>query len=124
MGGLLRRITLTALFLQNPFLPIAILMGLLLLSPRMVDVGRFSIEMIWKWESFVIIYSAGPLFGRGTIENDLYISDNCHQNEDSFSALGGGRGAYGEGAGLNEHALFGQRQFRVLDYEVFKIVID
>jgi hypothetical protein len=61
--------------------------------------------------------SYGPWFGIGP---DLYISDNCHQNDYSCSRLGG---SYGRGPGLNQYALFGQERFRVVDYEVFKIVI-
>jgi hypothetical protein len=63
--------------------------------------------------------SCGPDFGGGA--SDLYISDNCHQNDYSMSRLGG---SYGRGPGLNKHALFGQERFRVVDYEVFKIVIE
>jgi hypothetical protein len=33
-------------------------------------------------------------------------------------------GSYGRGRGLNQYALFGQEDFRVVDYEVFKIVIE
>jgi hypothetical protein len=62
----------------------------------------------------------GPDFG-DEYSNDLLISDNCHQNEYSMSSLGG---AYGRGPGLNQYALFGQEEFRVVDYEVLKIVIE
>jgi hypothetical protein len=56
----------------------------------------------------------GPVFNI-----DLLIRDNCHENDESCSELGN---AYGGGADRN--ALFGQRNFRVSDYEVFKIVIE
>jgi hypothetical protein len=52
---------------------------------------------------------------------DLSISNNYHQNEYSCSRLGG---SYGRGPGVNQYALFGQERFRVIDYEVFKIVIE
>jgi microcystin-dependent protein len=52
---------------------------------------------------------------------DLYISDNCGQNENSYSILGV---SYGTGPGVNRFALFGQEDFRMVDYEVFKIVIE
>jgi hypothetical protein len=58
----------------------------------------------------------GPVFG-----NNLVITDSCHQNEYSSSILGG---AYGKGPGLNQNALFRQKSFRVVDYEVFKIVTE
>jgi hypothetical protein len=67
---------------------------------------------VWNPSSF------GPRFGNGP--PDLYISNNCHQNEYSRSRLGW---SYGRGPGVNRYALFGQRRFRVVDYEVFKIVI-
>jgi hypothetical protein len=63
--------------------------------------------------------SDGPVFGN--YPPDLYISNNCHQNEYSRSRLGW---SYGRGPGLNQHALFGQERFLVVDYEVFKIVIE
>jgi hypothetical protein len=56
--------------------------------------------------------SFGPWFGG----NDLYISNNCHLGERSWSRLGG---AYGTGPDINQYALFGQKDFRVVDYEVF-----
>jgi hypothetical protein len=61
----------------------------------------------------------GPEFG-SAFSSDLYIWDNCNQNELSFSRLGG---SYGSGTELDHYALFGQARFRVVDYEVFKIVI-
>jgi hypothetical protein len=61
--------------------------------------------------------SCGPVFG----SYDLVISKNCHQNENSFSRMGV---SYGGGPGVNRSALFGQERFRVVDYEVFKIVIE
>jgi hypothetical protein len=61
----------------------------------------------------------GPMFG--AYRRNLRISNNCHQNEYSNSILGG---SYGRGLGLNQNALFGQEFFRVVDYEVFKIVIE
>jgi hypothetical protein len=60
----------------------------------------------------------GPVFG--SVPFDLGISNNCHQNNLSLSDLGC---SYG-GPGVNASTLFGQERFRVLDYEVFKIVIE
>jgi hypothetical protein len=68
---------------------------------------------IWNSPDF------GPDFGND-FSSDLRISDNCHQNEYSYSRLGI---SYVSGSGLNQYALFGQERFRVIDYEVFKIVI-
>jgi hypothetical protein len=65
--------------------------------------------------------SYGPKFGSGDGLPDLYISNNCHQNEYSYSRLGR---SYGGGTWLDHYALFGQERFRVVDYEVFKIVIE
>jgi hypothetical protein len=58
----------------------------------------------------------GPVFF-----SDLIISSNCHENEESYSRLGS---AYGEGAEASRSALFGQENFRVSEYEVFKINIE
>jgi hypothetical protein len=60
----------------------------------------------------------GPVYGGRC---DLCISNNCHQSESSWSRLGV---SYGSGAGFNQNALFGQEDFRVVDYEVFKIVTE
>jgi hypothetical protein len=62
-----------------------------------------------------MIYSSGPVFW-----HDLCISRNCDETEYSYSILGE---AYGEGPGANETTLFGERDFRVSDYEVFKIEV-
>jgi hypothetical protein len=59
----------------------------------------------------------GPVFGG----RDLVVSNNYHQNNYSFSSLGDSYGV--RGPGVNETTLFGQARFRVVDYEVFKIVI-
>jgi hypothetical protein len=55
--------------------------------------------------------AAGPSFN-----DDLHISRNCNENYYSRSKLGS---AYG-GDGVNPYELFGQTNFRVRDYEVFK----
>jgi hypothetical protein len=62
----------------------------------------------------------GPWFG-DLNSSDLYISDYCQLGEYSCSCLGG---SYGIGPGLNQNALLGQEDFRVVDYEVFKILIE
>jgi hypothetical protein len=64
------------------------------------------------------LHGLGPDFGND-YSSDLYISDNCHQNEFSYSELSG---SYG-GVDVDRSALFGQLKVRVVDYEVFKIVI-
>jgi hypothetical protein len=69
------------------------------------NVGRFG---IWNFPD------TGPVYW-----DDLHISSNCYDNEDSYSMLGD---SYGEEG--NETALFGQEYFRVSDYEVFKIEIE
>jgi hypothetical protein len=62
---------------------------------------------------------SGPWFGSGS--GDLFISANCHLGELSHSNLGG---SYGTVPDINQYALFGQEDFQVVDYEVFKIVIE
>jgi hypothetical protein len=61
----------------------------------------------------------GPVIGG--VPPDFFISNNCRQNEYSYIKLGR---SYGGGPGLNLYALFGQERFRVVEYEVFKIVIE
>jgi hypothetical protein len=61
----------------------------------------------------------GPEFGDGPF--DLVISADCHEGESSRSFIDSSYGR--SGPGLNRFALFGQEFFRVVDYEVFKIVI-
>jgi hypothetical protein len=69
--------------------------------------------------------SWGPDFGSSPFMSndppDLSISSDCHLGEFSYSTLGT---SYGRGPELNKYALFGQERFRVVDYEVFKIVIE
>jgi hypothetical protein len=60
----------------------------------------------------------GPAFGGG---HDMCISSDCHESEGSYSFLGISYGEHTEGERL---ILFGQRRFRVSDYEVFKIEIE
>jgi hypothetical protein len=64
--------------------------------------------------------TSGPDFGNEGL-TDIYISNNCHQNENSRSTLGV---SYGNGPDIDRFALFGQEWIRVVDYEVFKIVIE
>jgi hypothetical protein len=64
--------------------------------------------------------SYGPDFG-DEYSSDLHITNNCQQDEYSSSILGV---SYGSGPGLNQFALFGQEYFRVVDYELFKIVFE
>jgi hypothetical protein len=63
--------------------------------------------------------SYGPVFG-SWVGYDLVISDECQEGVRSWSELGWSDG----GVGVNRDALFGQGNFRVVDYEVFKIVIE
>jgi hypothetical protein len=79
-------------------------------------------EILYRNDQDVGVWNhpfSGPWFGSGP--PDLCISDNCHLNKRSMSRLGG---AYGRETGMNKYALFGQKWFRVLDYEVFKIVVE
>jgi hypothetical protein len=64
---------------------------------------------------FGILHDAS--YGPG-FNHDLFISSNCHENDESGSILGC---AYGEEPGANETTLFGQQHFRVSDYELFQI---
>jgi hypothetical protein len=64
-------------------------------------------EGVWNHPDY------GPAFHR-----DLYLSSNFHENLDSRSRLGNSYGS----VGVDEAAFFRQVMFRVLDYEVFKIV--
>jgi hypothetical protein len=58
----------------------------------------------------------GPWFGHG-----LCISNKCNENEISYSYLGP-RYGYGE-EGVDPTILFGEENFRVLEYEVFQVEI-
>jgi hypothetical protein len=62
----------------------------------------------------------GPVYGSSPY--DLVVSNDCNQNENSWSRLGSSYGT--RGPGVNEMTLFGQEYFQVHDYEVFKIVIE
>jgi hypothetical protein len=69
-------------------------------------------------------YGAGPVFGGGDIDvfagrADLFVSSNCNRDTYNWSRLGYSYGDVG-----NDTTLFGQRYFRVVDYEVYKIVIE
>jgi hypothetical protein len=64
--------------------------------------------------------SWGPVFGNYA-DFDIAITNNCH-HMNSLSNLGASYGT--RGPGVNETTLFGHEWFRVLDYEVFKIVIE
>jgi hypothetical protein len=59
----------------------------------------------------------GPVFN-----TDLAIGSNCHENVNSTSRLGM---AYGweDGVRVNPETLFGIREFRVSEYEVFKVAL-
>jgi hypothetical protein len=63
---------------------------------------------------------SGPAFGSDPC--DLVILNDCHQTERSRSILGKSYGR--RGPGVSASTLFGQERFRVVDYEVFKIVIE
>jgi hypothetical protein len=79
-------------------------------------------EISHRTDSKVGILNAarcGPLFGKRS-KFDLAITNNCHQNEQSCSELGE---SYG-GPNFDRFALFGKENFKVVDYEVFKNVID
>jgi hypothetical protein len=59
----------------------------------------------------------GPTFGNNP--HDLFIWDSCQQEDDSSSTLC----SYGR-RGVYPYALFGQEEFGVVDYEVYKVVIE
>jgi hypothetical protein len=61
--------------------------------------------------------SWGPQFGGG-----LSVADRCDENERSNSFLGP-RYGYGQD-GVDPSSLFGVEDFRVLEYEVFRVEID
>jgi hypothetical protein len=63
----------------------------------------------------------GPVFGNVN-SSDLDISNYCYLNERSSSILGASYGNPNQW--LDPYALFGQETFPVVDYEVFKIVIE
>jgi hypothetical protein len=81
-----------------------------LLIPSLVNLIRHTLVGVRNYPSI------GPWFG--DYPSDLRILNNCHQNLLSRSELGG---SYGRGPGVNP---YGQERFRVVDYEVFKIVIE
>jgi hypothetical protein len=83
-----------------------------------IDKGRAEVHRRNENEIGIVNHSGfGPVFGNYPC--DIAISNNCHQNEGSFSNL---YTSYGDGA--NEAKLFGQETFRVCDYEVYKIVVE
>ena len=67
----------------------------------------------------------GPTFGGG---HDLYLSDNCNTNNDSFSNFPftyNLEGPVKYTKNQEDYATFtGKYRFKVTDYEVFKIVYD
>jgi hypothetical protein len=58
----------------------------------------------------------GPCFGLG-----LFLSNRCDENESSYSILGHYY-RYGP-EGMEPSSLFGSRNFRVLEYEVYQVEI-
>jgi hypothetical protein len=83
---------------------------------------RYFGEIFHRNDNKVGVYNhsdRSPWFG--AYPSDLAISNNCHLGEYSSSRLGG---SYGCGTGLNQYSMLGQERFRVVDYEVFKIVIE
>jgi hypothetical protein len=66
-----------------------------------------NVKGIWNAPSY------GPIF-----YSDLVIDADCNVNEESWSELG-----VAHGEGVDPISLFGQKFFRVCDYEVFKIEI-
>jgi hypothetical protein len=79
-------------------------------------------EIFHRNDSEIGIYNHpdfGPVLGNGW-DYDLAISDDCKENDRSWSMLGT---TYG-GPDVDQYALFGLEDFRVIDYEVFKIVIE
>jgi hypothetical protein len=97
-------------------LPTPMALLLLLIDGECGDIFHRNDRVVEIWNH----YYWGPVFG-GVEIADLCISSNCYQNMDSESMLGG---SYGESYGEFSGALFGQWNFRVVHYEVFKIVIE
>ena len=57
--------------------------------------------------------SYGPTFG---VNHDLYISDNCMNNNSSYNIIGG---TYKKNSDYELNG--GTNNFKVIDYEVFQI---
>jgi hypothetical protein len=91
-------------------LKLLIEMDLLCRLERTEVAEKYSIEMI-------------PEFGGKGLSPDILISSFCQRENGAESFLGGGRGSYG-GPGPVDQVLFGETHFRVVDYEVFKTVIE
>lgn len=72
--------------------------------------ARFNV----KKPTFAVVHhgSYGPVFGAGA---DMFLSDGCHANEDSYSNM---PHSY-DGPGASSGVLFGDYNFTVLEYEVF-----
>jgi hypothetical protein len=93
-------------------------MALLLLLMSIKGVERYSIEMSRKGN--MEYPTMGPVFGSDGGGWDLGISGDIHRH-DSYSGLGS---SYERDPRVNALMLFGQGNFRLVDYEVFKIVIE
>ena len=75
------------------------------ISPERFDITK---------KTFAICYhgECGPIFGAGA---DLYISDQCHANMDSYSNL---PHSY-DGDDASPDSLMGDYNFSVIEYEVY-----
>jgi hypothetical protein len=81
-------------------------------NPHNIPARRFALA-----NYAVLCYSAyGPRFG---YPGDVYVSDDCNTNNDSFTSLGR---SYTNDTGLDDTIVFtGSRNFQVQEIEVFKI---
>jgi len=77
------------------------------INPSRFDIAKKTFALCYHYE-------CGPIFGAGA---DLYISDECHSNEDSYSNL---PHSY-DGEDASPDSLMGDYNFSVLEYEVYSL---
>ena len=77
------------------------------MSPNRFDIAKKTFALCYHYE-------CGPIFGAGA---DLFISDQCHLNDDSYSNL---PHSY-DGEDASPDALMGDYNFSVVEYEVFSL---
>lgn len=75
--------------------------------PRRYDIAKKTFALCYHYE-------CGPIFGAGA---DLYISDGCNLNDDSYSNL---PHSY-DGEDASPDSLMGDYNFSVLEYEVYSL---
>lgn len=77
------------------------------MSPNRFDIAKKTFALCYHYE-------CGPIFGAGA---DLYVSDQCNLNDDSYSNL---PHSY-DGDDASPDSLMGDYNFTVLEYEVFSL---